>query len=857
MGQANKPRAFIFLIGCMVFMALLVAACWLLDAAPVLLSGLFGPVLLAALAYRRWVYITLIGLVAGVALPVFMLLASAPDDVVILLLLLIGVGALAEIIHTLQVALIKAGQEQRTLAIAHAENPNPVLRVNSEGYVQFGNPAAHALVAAGRRSAAARVPDSWLPVLRRVLNTRGPAMLEYDVGSQVYALTFTSAASGPDSVNIYGMDISTRRRAEMDAYERRRLMHLVLSNLPNLLLVVDEDEIVTSFFAPPELSRFLASGSIDANRPLREMLPAEFWGTIIHQFDEVRAEGQPRELVRAFRFKDETVWLQVRILPFADSNDLLIAASDITEFKRIEQELQVQHDFATRIMLNMGQGLTVLDEQWRFVFVNPAFAHMLGRVPDELLGLSFVDISNPADHIKLQNAQLNRMQGENCMCEVRLLHADGREVYALITGVHLQREGKETGAIAVVTDLTERKHMEEAVAAARDQALEGSRLKSEFLAMMSHEIRTPMNGIIGVAQILLESNLDEEQREFAAIIAHEAYALLDILNDILDFSKIEAGHLVLESEALNLHDVLEKIIESQQTAAGGKGLVLDAAVSPEVPPLVLGDTGRLRQVLLNLIGNAIKFTPQGKVSVEITPVYREADHIMLQFAVRDTGIGIPPEVQNRLFEPFVQGNDSVTRKYGGTGLGLAITRRLVELMGGKVHVDSVPGQGSNFSFTAHFLLPNPESVTALSSASTSGVLEHPVLPPGKTILLVEDNLVNQDVALMQLRLLGYDAEAVGDGRTAVEVYSANPERFALILMDIQLPRMDGLAASEAIRSAEASNGHRVPIIAVTANAMSGDRERCLHAGMDDYIAKPVRMEVLQDVLARWLAAPVE
>ena len=389
---------------------------------------------------------------------------------------------------------------------------------------------------------------------------------------------------------------------------------------------------------------------------------------------------------------------------------------------------------------------------------------------------------------------------------------------------------------------------------ARDEAVEASNMKSAFLRNVSHEIRTPMNGVIGMNELLLQTELTDEQRGYAQQVEQSGEHMLTIINDILDISKIETGRLELELADFDLHELIERACVPAGLEAQAKGVQLEIQIDPLAPSRVRGDGARVRQVLLNLVGNAVKFTAEGSVAVRVgRQVGSGADDVLLE--VIDSGIGVDPERLEQMFQPFVQADVTTTREYGGNGLGLAIAKELVELMDGTIGATSVPGRGS--TFWVKLSLPEAAASPVQPARGERRVIalsERRSGPDAALVLVVEDSPVNRLVAVRVLERCGFRAHVVNDGREALQALAS--QRYDAVLMDCQMPDIDGYEATRELRRRE-NGGRHTPVIAMTAHAMTGDRERCLEAGMDDYVAKPVRAQTLNDVLRRWIDAPDE
>ncbi len=499
----------------------------------------------------------------------------------------------------------------------------------------------------------------------------------------------------------------------------------------------------------------------------------------------------------------------------------------------------------------LPQPVAVRDENGRYVLVNEAYCALYGGSAEQVLGKTpdVLFAPNDAAAIFARDAD-SRMVGHAIEFERSVRDHAGNEHWIVTNRQVMTLPDSTSLVLSVDQDLTQRRRMELELREATMAANAANHAKSEFLAKMSHEIRTPMNGVLGMAELLENSALLPTQRSYLDAIRASAESLLTIINDILDFSRIEAGKVRLETIPFNLKTTLAQTTTLIERAADKKGVKLVLELPAELPH-VKGDPLRLKQIVLNLLGNAVKFTEHGQVTLRTVVLSREAAYCRIRIEVRDTGIGISPAQQLRLFDAFTQADDSTTRRFGGSGLGLAIARQLTELMGGQIGVESRPGSGSRFWLEIELPLATATTPkTSLPSESIAGT--------GRRVLVVEDNTVNLTIALAMLAEAGFATASANNGREAVDAVSRST--YDLVLMDCQMPEMDGLAATQAIRTLEkqrplSRHGLRLPVVALTASAFAEDRERCQAAGMDDFLAKPFTRAELLAVLSRWCEEP--
>lgn len=858
-----------------------------------------------------------------------------------------------------------------------------------------------------RAAAALPATESVTPVGFLTLDTLPPSIqdeIERQVAARTQDILTENHRLKKDLIERERL-LRERQQADATLQENQRFIQQILETTPNLLYVIDTltQQIV---FVNRQISEILGFGAHELyamdSQTLASLIHPEDLPRVrenMQRFTHVRTNSVLEIEYRVRDAHDIWHWLRARETIFSYTDEgvpcqILGTATDITERRRTEEALR-QSEARFRSLVSHIPGTVFrcrYDDHWTLEFVSEAIANISGYPASDFIHnqvRTFASIEHPDDAPSLRQAVRHSYEtGQPYAIEHRFIHADGSIRWVYEKGHCLQEQDGSVLIDGVLLDITERKQAETALEQARWEAETANQAKSDFLAAMSHEIRTPMNAVIGMATLLLDTPLSAQQRDFVETIVSSGDTLLTIINDILDFSKIEAGKLELESNPFNLRQCLETSIDLLAPKAAEKGLELAYLIDPNVPNVVVGDVTRVQQVLVNLLSNAVKFTDSGDVTVSVLArrirVPNETRDSALpsyaiRFAVTDTGVGIPSDRMNRLFQPFCQVDSSISRNYGGTGLGLAISQRLSEMMGGRVWVESELGVGSTFYFSmltraiarSHTLVPdlgNPfvgkrlmivnenrviqqnlalqaqswgmtvaivssgaealiqfqdpepfdvvvidsflqdmDGVTLANairrlpgSAAIPIVLMSRIAPADNTrslpmqfdgyltkpikqsqfynvlvtlfggqpmstssvsdflaeldpaqgqqyplrILVAEDNPVNQKVALRLLERLGYSADTVSNGLEVLAALSEQP--YDLILMDVQMPEMDGITTSREILRTWGANRPR--IIAVTANAMRGDREECLEAGMDDYLSKPIRIERLAQVL---------
>lgn len=626
------------------------------------------------------------------------------------------------------------------------------------------------------------------------------------------------------------------------------LFDKLIEMAPSAMIMIDEDgQILLANLQAERLFGYSKAELLDLK--IESLVPDRFKSNHPHlrksffTKPQNRAMGAGREL---FGKRKDATELPIEIglnpLDIKEKTYVLASIIDISERKKSEDRFRLAVEAAPNamIMIDTDGKIVMVNKQTENLFLYER-AQLLGQPIEALVPERF---RHHHPHLRSGFAKDPKIRSMGAGRDLFGRRSDGTEIPIEI-GLTPVGEKPTLFVLASIIDITERKKNEQLLAA-KEAALEASRIKSQFLATMSHEIRTPLNGIVGLTNLLFNMEMSEQQKEHLIGIRTSTDTLLSLINDILDLSKIEAGRMEIEITDFNVGQIISDAVSVVSPAAKAKGLYLKTEIDESLPTWFKGDMAKLKQVLINLLGNATKFTEMGGITVRAKKITSSNGIVFVRFEVEDTGIGILEATKDRLFEVFSQGDNSTSRKYGGTGLGLSISKKLIEIMNGEIGVTGTPGHGSCFWITLSLsegveikkALKQPKSLVLRDQAKKFNVL------------VAEDNVINQKVALGTLKNFGIDGQVVGNGIEAIEILNRIP--FDIVLMDCQMPEMDGFEATSKIRQSETPRIRSIPIVAMTANVMQGDRERCLEVGMNDYISKPIDQNDLERILLRWL-----
>lgn len=717
------------------------------------------------------------------------------------------------------------------------------------------------------KSDALRISEEILPVVREKGKWTGELQMvtakNKTISTEQNIFVIHDLSGKPKAYGNIITDISERKRAEEELKAKTEELTGYFSSSLDMFCIADTKGYFRRLNPEWENTLGYPISELEGKLFLDYVHPDDIEQTLT-AVSELKAGNNVTSFTNRYRRKDGSYrWIEWRSTPAGTL--IYAAARDITERKQMEEELKKRDRYQRALIDNFPFMVWLQDIEGRFLSVNKPFADATQKgSADDITGLTDFDVwprELAESYVKDDRAVLESLKAKNI------------EEIVLVQGVPtwfetykspvLSHNGELFGTVGFARDITYRKRaeeelretnhrLEEAIQRANEmaaQAEHANMAKSEFLANMSHEIRTPMNGVIGMTGLLFETDLTEKQRKYAEIIKSSGETLLSLINDILDFSKIEARKIEIECLEFNIIELVESIVDILSSKAFAKKIYMNYHISNEIPPLLKGDPHRLRQIITNLIGNAIKFTEEGGVSIKVHQLSQAGPMVTLKFEIQDTGIGISEENMRKLFSPFVQADGSITRKFGGTGLGLAISKSLTELMGGNIGVESKPGQGAKFWFTLTFeKLDSSKLPLSEQSLSKAETYQSESLYDNMKILVVDDNEINLVVALGILKNLNCQADSAQDAETAIKML--NLFKYDMIFMDIQMPEMDGLTATGIIRKMPPPFCN-MPIIAMTAHALKGDMERFLKAGMSDYVSKPVSPDDFRLIMQKW------
>lgn len=705
-------------------------------------------------------------------------------------------------------------------------------------------------------------PKHFQDLYQKALRS-GTAVLEETeckVGRRIIPvrLTFFAARDEGGGSTVHGIveNKIPQKQAELEKAESKELFRTVFDNSAAAILVVDKQGHL--FAWNPFAQKLLGWGESELfNRSLDELFVDGGWGKLRNQFlDKPGAISELDARIKQAGGKILDVSMSISQIRDAagEGQGMILVLLDISRQKEVERRIRESENKIRIILDHSAAAITMTDAEERIISWNRYTEEMLGKGKEDLY-LQHISVIYPeAEWQKIRQENIRR-DGSRHHIETQVVRKDGRLIDVDLS-VNVLKDANEqiVGSVGIIQDITEQKRVQQELVKAKTLAEEASSAKSLFLANMSHEVRTPMNTIIGMIDLTLDTQLTDEQRDNLSTVKNAADILLSLLNDILDLSRVEAGKIQLENIELSIPNIIKSVCKGLSVLAQKKGLQLIWEAAPEVPDVLIGDPVRIRQILVNLINNAIKFAFKGNIVTKVSAKEVTEEYYELLFSVRDEGIGIPKDKLDTIFEVFTQADASTTRRFGGTGLGLAISSKLVEMMGGRIWVESEEFKGSTFCFTARLRRSKRQDVSAVIAEEPSVGDGSAPLPGGRvikalSILLAEDNIVNQKMAARMLEKRGWSVKTADNGKQVLEYLDQG--LYDLILMDAQMPLLDGYETTRMIRVSEKQTGRHIPIVALTARAMSGDRQRCLDCGMDSYVTKPIDREKLYEAVEKF------
>lgn len=666
----------------------------------------------------------------------------------------------------------------------------------------------------------------------------------------VYQDNFTPQKDDFNLLNLIASAISIeedRKRTEKEIIEKEQIYRTLFNNSPSGIIIenskgkiIDCNNAVCNIFGYTK-NEFLS-------KHVKDLVPQAFYDEVEDNIKKILSGKTLDHIVTNVRKDGSYCFLALResniLLPNGKTG-ILAMVNDITKRKEIEIALRQSEEKYRSLVENITEVIFSVDLEGKFTYISPLIKLFAGYEVEEIIGTPFTDYIHPDDLEGLVESFQKSLSGVLEPFEFRAFNKYGEIIYIRSTSKLQYENDNPIGLHGVMIDITQKKLFEEELKKAKEEAESAVKIKSQFLATISHEIRTPMNGVIGMTNLLLHTNLNSEQQDYVETIKSSGEVLLSLINDILDFSKIESGKLKLDNQPCNLRLCLEELTNTFIVPANEKKIKINTHVDENVPVSILTDAARIKQVLTNLISNAIKYTDRGNIKISIKLLTISNSSIELQFSVKDTGIGISKDSISQLFQPFIQLDASFTRKHGGTGLGLIISKHIVEMMKGKIIVESELGKGSNFIFT---ITGKPDSENHKIDFEKKPLNFNLAKEIPLKILLAEDNLINQKVTVRLLKRFGYIIDVVANGVEAIE--AVKKKYYNIIFMDIQMPLLDGLDATKQILKMFPKEKCPI-IIAMTAAVMKGDKEKCLNSGMKDYIPKPVLPEAIQTAIEKW------